>query len=434
MGKRKSCDPNAPLRRSKRINAGSVPELMLDENVWFNHVFVYLTSSQLLLLGMTCKYFYHLVRDFFEFRVPALNIQIKKELRASDLVPYTFSQLAYCHRNLGLTRKDRDIGAAKMGDLQYFQRYGFERENWYLYMRTAISYNKNCIVRYFLKDGIGDFMQKESLLLFCIERGNMIALNLLQKPRPLNRRNLPVLRFFGTVACKHKQYAMFDYIFHTVQELAEFTDNIFDANDFFTFGMLVEAVEAGQEECLRLIFAHTAGTWASRYLLMAVRRAITYNHVNIIKLLVEEHGVALVTRHYDIAVYFGNIEAIQYLLSRGIEKSTRACFNAAMFNDLRCLQFLHRHGFEWNSDVLYVAIQESMSIECLRYAFENGCAVGTETSLPMKAIVQKNLEALKYCVEVMGLKLEPNMWTYAQDESIVEYLKQMNCPRYNSQP
>ena len=438
MSKRKAVS-NVSLRRSKRINASSVPDFMLDENVWFNHVFVCLTSSQLILLGMTCKYFYHLVDHFFKFRVPALKLGLEKKLRASDLVPYTVNQLMYCHRYLGLTRRNQDMGAARKGDLQYFQHNGFERSNWRVYIETAITFNKHFIVRYFVENSTDDFIYeeaKESLIKFCVQCGNMIAFHMLVTKMPLRRRLVSTLRSFGEIACKFKQYAMFEYIFYAAQRLAELNSNAFNPYSFFNVDMVIGAAASGQEECLRLIFAHTR-YWPVHWLSLAVSKAIAGNHVNIIKIIVEEHGiVVLSTRDYNTAALYGHNEVIQYLLLKDVPRSTHACKEATIGDQFLCLKFLHENGFEWNGDVLEYAIKEnSTSIECLRFAFENGCRPDENSVLPRRAVESRNLEALKYCVEVMGLPLTRDLWGVETDKSITEYLKRMNCPRpTDSQP
>lgn len=425
-----------PGKNLKRINEDNTPGLILDENVWFDHVFVCLTSSHLILLGLTCKYFHRLVTEFFECRVPVLNkrfeergskFQIRRELCAHHLAPYYPRQLAYCEKELKLTAKNAYIGAIKAGDLSYLQANKFYMEcfDWHLCLRAAIKFKRHSV----FSDHIEDkqypwYGHLDRLFRFCAECGNMIAFHILQKKYPLPCQSVVNLQILGEIACQYGHYAMFEYLVQLASEQGR------DQARFLTRTMLLNCVSAGQEEILRFIFSFSSELRDSSPIReAAVRIAIFSNKMRICQILVEEYGALIHSSYYIIAAQMGNIEAIQYMLLRGIPKAQEACEEAANQDRLPCLKFLHEQGFPWDSDTLRLAIKKNTSIECLRYAFENGCRPSEGNGLLLRAIYLENLEAVRYCVEVMGQPLTPELWEYARSDSVLLYLIRMNCPK-----
>jgi hypothetical protein len=73
-----------------------------------------------------------------------------------------------------------------------------------------------------------------------------------------------------------------------------------------------------------------------------------------------------------VAIGSGHVDAMWYLLSRGIAVSESLAATVAQRNDLRLLQELRVFGCPWDEDCTYSAAATG-SLAVLRWAVEQGC-------------------------------------------------------------
>ncbi len=80
------------------------------------------------------------------------------------------------------------------------------------------------------------------------------------------------------------------------------------------------------------------------------------SNLEMLKYLHEECKIKLVPITFNFPASKGNIEIINYLLSKGCRKSSGACYFAAINDQLETLKHLRVNGFKWNMDILDIKI------------------------------------------------------------------------------
>ena len=76
---------------------------------------------------------------------------------------------------------------------------------------------------------------------------------------------------------------------------------------------------------------------------------------------------------------------------------TQICRASAIGGQLKCLQYAHENGCNWNINTTLNASKYG-HVNCLQYAHENGCPINEDVFLI--ALKYFQLESLKYCVKV----------------------------------
>ena len=91
----------------------------------------------------------------------------------------------------------------------------------------------------------------------------------------------------------------------------------------------------------------------------------------------------------------GRWELIMHALTRSA-KSSPATRIAARWGNLRLLQYLHEHEFEWHEDTC-AAASKGGHLDCLKYAHDNGCPWDVDVFI--SAAQNGNLACMKYAYE-----------------------------------
>ncbi len=107
--------------------------------------------------------------------------------------------------------------------------------------------------------------------------------------------------------------------------------------------------------------------------------------------------VLLAEAGYDISQWCAWSGRLDLLVNshknRWLWNTSRTCELAAIKGSLECLRYAHENGCPWDSYTCTLAAR-SGSLECLRYAHENGCPWGK--AVCSAAAIWNNIECLKY--------------------------------------
>ena len=157
-----------------------------------------------------------------------------------------------------------------------------------------------------------------------------------------------------------------------------------------------------------------------------------------------------------LACESNSISCLKYLHENGCPWDRKVCETAAEYDHLECLKYAHENGCPWDEMTLYKAI-ENNNLECLKYAHLYGCPDEIEMidtacrsnnveileyvhkfmKLPFSTLssvfsVLKNghIECLKYLYE-NGAKLTTNTMQFALEDNnkeCIKYLIDIHCP------
>jgi hypothetical protein len=91
----------------------------------------------------------------------------------------------------------------------------------------------------------------------------------------------------------------------------------------------------------------------------------------------------------------GYYESLVYLCENDCSVDVFACAWSAGFNQLKCLQYLHKNGYKWSEQTVILAAQAGY-IQCLKYAVENDCPV--PLNICYYASVSGHSDCLEYLI------------------------------------
>ena len=110
------------------------------------------------------------------------------------------------------------------------------------------------------------------------------------------------------------------------------------------------------------------------------------------------------------AVCYGSLECLRWARENGCEKilpDSIYTFTAASYGFLDVLKYLHQHNFFWNEDTMYHALNGG-HLDCLKFAHQNGC--------PSNSVL---VDAERYHTE---------FWSNDHSDC-VQYLRDAGCPQ-----
>jgi GTP-binding nuclear protein Ran len=162
-------------------------------------------------------------------------------------------------------------------------------------------------------------------------------------------------------------------------------------------------------------------------------------HLHIIKYLHENNCPGL---EYALngATEHNNLDIIKYLVENGYKfTNSQPLINAALNQNLKIMNYLHKNGCEWSPRVTSTAADQG-SLECLRYAHKNGCTWYSNTinnaarSRPYNLSYNSDrkydhIGCLKYAVD-NGCPFDQNSFKIAirKDLTALKYLYKKGCP------
>ncbi len=92
-----------------------------------------------------------------------------------------------------------------------------------------------------------------------------------------------------------------------------------------------------------------------------------------------------------------SLECLKYAHENGCLWDEQICEKAATYNNLECLKYAHENGCSWDEYTTSETSKYTGTYDCLKYLIENGCP--TDTSVMKNIARHGNLEMLKYLHE-----------------------------------
>lgn len=160
------------------------------------------------------------------------------------------------------------------------------------------------------------------------------------------------------------------------------------------------------------------------------------------------YKISLTYNIINRACLYGKLEIIKYLWENGCECNKYTCAYAAFGGNLDCLKFLYENGCKWDNKINFidekdewyinnlsclhnskypwtsnvaVAAASNGKIECLKYCYENGCAISVDTA--NAAALNGHLCCLQY--------LHENNCTWNNDTcKYAAFGDNLNCLKY----
>lgn len=162
-------------------------------------------------------------------------------------------------------------------------------------------------------------------------------------------------------------------------------------------------------------------------------------HLHIIKYL-HENNCPNMEYALNGATEHNNLDIIKYLVENGYKfTNSQPLINAALNQNLKIMNYLHKNGCEWSSQVTSTVADQG-SLECLRYAHKNGCTWDSSTINNAARSGPYNLSynsdrkydhigCLKYAVD-NGCPFGQNSFKIAirNDLTALKYLYKKGCP------
>ena len=166
------------------------------------------------------------------------------------------------------------------------------------------------------------------------------------------------------------------------------------------------------------------------------------NHFNLIKYLDENNISKIDENTLYGAVSCGNEDLVQYVLTK-IKSNYKACSYAALSGNLNCLRLCWENNNEWDLSTL-VGAASSGSLECMKFAFINGCSFTyaienyydySDTLACEEAAIEDNLECFKFAyfngcplgsslssaLRYENLELAKIIWSLIKRDEITDY-------------
>ncbi len=131
------------------------------------------------------------------------------------------------------------------------------------------------------------------------------------------------------------------------------------------FSVIIEAAQYGHLDCLKYAVENGCPMCST-----ACHSAIESGHIECLKYLVEHDCPTMFV--CDEAARYGRLYCLDYLLSKGFERSARTCAYAAANGHLECLILLREKGCPWTQTTIIDANRNNQLV-CLAYARQNGC-------------------------------------------------------------
>ena len=133
-----------------------------------------------------------------------------------------------------------------------------------------------------------------------------------------------------------------------------------------------------------LIYAHKKGYYWDIYTCYI---AAKHGYLNCLKYACE-NGCEINDKSYEILIKDHNLECLKYLYENRdtklysnnfFNKTNKAlCAISALAGNIECLKYFHTIGYEWDENTCKNAVKNN-HLECLIYAYENGCPIGNYT-------------------------------------------------------
>lgn len=131
----------------------------------------------------------------------------------------------------------------------------------------------------------------------------------------------------------------------------------------------------------------------------------------------------------NTASRFGRLEIIEYLHKKRFSWNTTACLEAGAQGHLDCLTYLHEHGCPWNSLAMQRTAQRH-KLECLIYLFDNGCPFNAQ-EICVDAAEGGDLNCLMVAHRHGGILTEKvcnRAITWSQSIDCLKYAIENGCP------
>ena len=131
--------------------------------------------------------------------------------------------------------------------------------------------------------------------------------------------------------------------------------------------------------------------------------AAANGHINCLK-FAYENGCPVDSYTFEYAAEYGQIECLRYLIENcceyiSYEIDKVLCANAAKNGHIKCLELLHEEEMRWDEQTCVCAAECALKynqVECLKYAYENGCPYPEE----LKSIIVRKIIIPKWYASV----------------------------------
>lgn len=134
------------------------------------------------------------------------------------------------------------------------------------------------------------------------------------------------------------------------------------------------AIESNHESCLRYALTNGCSTRA------VCTNAATSNNLDYLKIAREYKCRWSVNVCAGFAAH-GNLEALQYVMARGCKANPKAIHEAINGGHLECVKLLHeQHGIAFPVDACFMAVKQN-HLECLKYIHEHGADLDVDKCL-----------------------------------------------------